>query len=44
MPDFNSRYFTADFSYGLVILIQIAEYVNIDVPNMRKPFNGIMIL
>lgn len=36
IPDFNSRYFTADFSYGLVILIQIAEYVNIDVPNMRE--------
>lgn len=43
IPDFNSRYFTADFSYGLVILIQIAEYVNIDVPNMRETLQGIEV-
>lgn len=36
IPDFDSRYFTADFSYGLAILVQIAEFVGIDVPNMKK--------
>lgn len=35
IPDFNSRYFTADFSYGLAILMQIAEFAGIDAPNMR---------
>jgi len=34
IPDFNSRYFTADFPYGLSILIQIAKFVNVDVTNM----------
>lgn len=34
IPDFNSRYFTADFPYGLSILIQIAKFVNVDTPNM----------
>lgn len=36
IPDFNSRYFTADFSYGLAILMQIAEFVGIDAPNMKE--------
>lgn len=36
IPDFDSRYFTADFSYGLTILIQIAKFVGIDVPNMKS--------
>ena len=36
IPDFNSRYFTADFSYGLSILIQIADLVGVNVPNMKK--------
>lgn len=36
IPDFDSRYFTADFSYGLVILMQIAEFVGIDAPNMKE--------
>lgn len=36
IPDFDSRYFTADFSYGLAILMQIAEFVGIDAPNMRE--------
>lgn len=35
IPDFNSRYFTADFSYGLAILMQIADFVGLDAPNMR---------
>lgn len=36
IPDFHSRYFTADFPYGLAILIQIADMVDVDVPNMKK--------
>lgn len=36
IPDYTSRYFTADFSYGLAILMQIAEFVGIDVPNMKE--------
>lgn len=34
IPDFQSRYFTADFSYGLAILVQVADMVHLPVPNM----------
>lgn len=34
IPDFSSRYFTADFPYGLDILRSFAKFLNIDVPNM----------
>lgn len=36
IPDFNSRYFTADFSYGLAILMQISEFVGVTSPNMKE--------
>lgn len=36
IPDFNSRYFTADFPFGLAILTQIADFLNLDVPNMKE--------
>ncbi len=36
IPDFASRYFTADFSYGLSILTQIADFVDVEVPNMKE--------
>ena len=36
IPDLNSRYFIADFSYGLSILVQIANLLNIDTPFMKK--------
>lgn len=36
IPDFSSRYFTADFSYGLTILVQIARMVGIPTPNMEE--------
>lgn len=39
LPDFNSRYFISDFSYGLAILMQIAEFVGMDAPNMRSTLN-----
>lgn len=35
IPDFDSRYFTADFPYGLTILVQIAELIGVDTPNMK---------
>ncbi|MBR5473411.1 MAG: NAD/NADP octopine/nopaline dehydrogenase family protein [Clostridia bacterium] len=35
-PDLNSRYFTADFSYGLEILIQIADFLNLPCPFMKS--------
>ena len=35
IPDLDSRYFTADFPYGLSILIQIADFVGIEAPYMK---------
>ena len=35
-PDLKSRYFTADFPYGLDILVSFAEMLNIPHPNMKK--------
>ena len=46
MPDLNSRYFTADFSYGLTIIKQIADIYGIDVPNITSTlewYNAISI-
>lgn len=39
VPDFSSRYFTADFPYGLAILIQVAQVAGIDTPNMKETLN-----
>ncbi len=36
IPDFSSRYFTADFPYGLAILVQIAAVAGVEVPNMTQ--------
>ncbi len=36
IPDLQSRYFTADFSYGLAILVQIAQMANVEAPNMEN--------
>lgn len=35
IPDLSSRYFTADFSYGLAILVQIADFAGVPVPHMK---------
>ena len=35
VPDFSSRYFTADYPYGLDILLSFAELLHIDCPNMK---------
>ena len=34
IPDFNSRYFTADFPYGLAIILEFATLLGCDVPNI----------
>lgn len=36
IPDFHSRYFTADFSYGLSIIKQIAVFAGVDTPNIDE--------
>ena len=36
IPDFDSRYFTADFPFGLSIVKQIAKFGNVDTPNIDK--------
>ncbi|MCI8506884.1 MAG: hypothetical protein HFI67_11945 [Lachnospiraceae bacterium] len=34
IPDLYSRYFTADFSYGLTIIKQIADFAGVFIPNI----------
>ena len=34
IPDLHSRYFTADFSYGLTIIWQIAQFAGVKTPNI----------
>ena len=36
IPDLHSRYFTADFSYGLTIIKQIAVFAGVDTPNIDE--------
>lgn len=36
IPDFSSRYFTADFPYGLSILVQFSKLLGLDCPNMQQ--------
>jgi opine dehydrogenase len=36
IPDWGSRYFTSDFSYGLAITRQFAEIAGLDTPNIDK--------
>lgn len=38
-PDYASRYFTADFPYGLKIMVDVAGLVGIPVPNMEIVWN-----
>lgn len=39
IPDLLSRYFTADFTFGLEILVQIADFAGVDVPYMKEIMN-----
>ncbi len=36
VPDFSSRYFTSDFSYGLKIILDLCELFSVDAPNIRR--------
>ena len=36
LPDFDSRYFTADFPYGLSILVQLSHMMGIKAENMEE--------
>lgn len=36
LPDFSSRYFTADFSFGLSIIKQIMDFVGMDGRNCKE--------
>ncbi len=38
IPDFNSRYFIADFPFGLNVLIQIADLLKVNCPKMKKVY------
>lgn len=39
IPDLHSRYFTADFSYGLTIIKQIADFASVSTPNIDDTMN-----
>ena len=39
VPDFESRYFTEDFPYGLKYIWQLAKEQGIDTPNIDKVYN-----
>lgn len=39
IPDFSSRYFIADFAYGLKIIKQIAQFVHLNTPNIDVLLN-----
>ena len=36
IPDLHSRYFTADFSYGLSIIQQIGKMAQVEIPNIDE--------
>lgn len=36
MPDFESRYFTEDFPYGLKFIVEVAKEKNVNCPNLNK--------
>lgn len=38
IPDFESRYFTEDFPYGLKFIVDLAKEHNINCPNLNKVF------
>lgn len=39
IPDFNSRYFSSDFSYGLKIILDIAELYNTPTTYLKQIWN-----
>lgn len=46
IPDLHSRYFTADFSYGLSIIKQVARFAGVKTPNIDQTllwYDGIRV-
>lgn len=39
VPDFKSRYFTADFPYGLAIIEELVAVLGFDTPNISETMN-----
>lgn len=39
IPDFSSRYFTADYSYGLKLIKDLAVLFNVPIPNIDTVWN-----
>lgn len=39
IPDFNSRYFSCDFEFGLEVLCQFTDIVRVDAPVMHRVMN-----
>ena len=39
IPDLDSRYFTADFNYGLYVIMQVAALVGYWMPNCQEVFD-----
>ena len=39
IPDFSSRYFTADFPFGLAIIEELSEILNYSAPNIKDTMN-----
>lgn len=39
IPDYNSRYFTADFPYGLAIIEAFANVLECKIPNIKATMN-----
>ncbi len=39
IPDFSSRYFTADFPFGLAIIEEFGDIVGVDIPNIKFTMN-----
>ncbi len=38
-PDFNSRYFTEDFPYGMRFIVEVAEKYQIEIPMIQHVYN-----
>lgn len=39
MPDYESRYFSEDFPYGLRFIVDLCKQCNIEAPNLQKVFD-----
>lgn len=39
IPNFDSRYFSSDFPFGLSIIMQMGELCKVEIPNIIKTYN-----